>query len=271
MNTIVKSFLVLVFAFVFADLSFAGFGADIRLGKLIGEDNNFDLYLINTGISDSNISTDRITWYKDYDRNSFVNGGLDIFCEYPLGRRSYIGLKAGYTGFINMEAQSAYYLKYYYEDSASGDILSKYSLLSRTNIKSDAYEIPIAIYYKERISRTFSFFTGAGISFLFNEWTAEFYENTNNIPYTDANPKTPSNTDDPDKIYSYADSKTVSKVIPMFIIGAEARLNRKFSFVFDFAFRYSGKTSYTTPENFELSRDFSGIGANFYFRYYILP
>jgi hypothetical protein len=267
-----KILIVFLFIFTVSELSFAGFGFDIRLGRVMRENNNFDSYLMNSGISTPTITTDRLNWYKGYDRSDFLNYGIDLFCEYPISKTAQIGLKAGYTGFIDVEAQSIYYLGYYaYESGSSGDTILRPSVLSNTQIKSRAYEIPIAIYYKERVNRVISFFTGAGISFLTNEWTVSYYENTNNIPYTESNPKTASDIDDPSKIQTFNESVSSSKAIPLFILGAEARMNKRFAFVFDIRFRYGGKTKYTTRDNFELEHDFSGIGANVSFRYYILP
>ncbi|MDR3244033.1 MAG: hypothetical protein LBT79_04720, partial [Elusimicrobiota bacterium] len=179
-----KSIFIMVLALMFAavSLSYADFGLSARLGRNIGENNNFDHYLINTGISTPSITTDRLEWYKNYDKSDFINYGLEIFCEFPLSNKAFVGLKAGYVGYVNTDAQSVYFLDYYkYRNGSYGDIDKRYSVLYETSIESDAYEIPITIYYKEKINRIFSFYTGVGISFLSNKWTAKYYANTNYI------------------------------------------------------------------------------------------
>ncbi|MDR3048483.1 MAG: outer membrane beta-barrel protein [Elusimicrobiota bacterium] len=265
-----KIVLSLVLVSAVSVLSFADVGISARLGRNIGENNNFDSYLINTGVSSSAISSDRLSWYKDYDRSDFINYGVDIFCEYPITNKSFIGLKAGYTAYVNTDAEAVYFLDYYkYKSGNSGDAQFRQSVLYKTNIESDAYEIPITIYYKERINKTFSFFAGAGISFLSNKWTANYRGNINYIDNGASNPAASSASSDPNKIESYSESETSNVVVPLFLLGAEARMSKHFALTFDITFRYGGKTTFKTIENFELTRNFSGVAAALGVKYYL--
>lgn len=137
-----KKVLLAVCAVVFvAGISFAEFGASIRLGA-IGEDSNFDKIEKVHGISSEN-DTSNFTW------------GADIFFEkaglFGLKNESIFGIKAGYIQYSKEKVS--------FDDG-----------FERVSFTSKAYGIPVIVYYKHVLNEQWRLSGGLGVNFIANKW-----------------------------------------------------------------------------------------------------
>jgi hypothetical protein len=246
-----KVLLVLVLVGMSASFALADFGVIIRGGSLAGS-NNYNYFLYNTSVGhdeviepwDTDIKPSKGDAYpnKDLDDSNFSNVGIEVFSESPLGAKGVIGLRGGYVYYNKDTINNDFYYK---EDNS-------YHSLLINEIRSEAYSIPVMVYYKYNATKLFSFSAGAGFSLLVNKWTERYNQTTYWRP--NGEEEIPAN----DNTYTKINNKTLILIN----FGAEARLTQRFALILDLGYQGNGKTTYETVSFGTITRDFSGVFIN---------
>ncbi|MCL1971550.1 MAG: hypothetical protein FWG57_01000 [Endomicrobia bacterium] len=217
-----KLFFALFGLIYFSGFAFAGFGVNLRGGKLFG-DSIFDKY-------------DEHNYYivdggQDYKAN-FINYGADIFFEkrisneiFGLDGYGYLGAKVGYTIY-----EESYYRLH--TQLLGGN---------KFNFTSTAYAVPIMIYYnyEDEDNEHWRFGGGLGIVFLHSEYTYK----SSGFVFQDFDEK---------------DSRL--SVMPRLELGVEYTLVKRMSLFLNLGYQFNGKIETDfKPLDEKLWIDYSGI------------
>ena len=217
-----KLFFALFGLIYFSGFAFAGFGVNLRGGKLFG-DSNFDKY-------------DKHSYYipdgdHDYKAN-FINYGADIFFEKRINNEifglygyGYLGAKIGYTAY-----EESYY-----------ELNTRLFGGNEFKFTSNAYAVPIMIYYmyEDENNERWRFGGGLGIVFLHSEYKYK----SSGIVFGNFDEK---------------DSK--SSAMPRLEAGAEYELAKRMSLFFNLGYQFNGKIETDfEPLDEKLWIDYSGI------------
>ncbi|MCL1972328.1 MAG: hypothetical protein FWG57_04990 [Endomicrobia bacterium] len=244
MKKVISICLYLFFAFTYAQATFLeGFGFSLRTGVIKGSDNygsvmnSFDDYWSNNGYYESG-----------YDKSGGGNqqDGIDVFYEkaglFGLGQKHMLGTQIGYTKY--QDNHFSYTMQNFDVYSFPWPIVMRYENIYA---KSEAYSIPVSVYYTYLAGRKWKFSAGTGLTFLTNKFEG-YIKNTEH--------DTISGTTVENVIQG--NPKTDSIVIPTINCGIEFLIVKYAGLYMDFGWNLSGKTSAPTQYG-DVERDLSGF------------
>ena len=253
MKKIIFTVLVLCVAFTCAQASFLeGFGVAARGGGV--------LMSINTDTIQKDFEQ---SYPKGWTPGSSETGqdgsgnyGFDVFYEkagmFGLGSKNMFGVKIGYTKhsdvnfFCSMRS---------YDINSPSPFPTTYDEDS-IHIQTEAYSIPINIYYTYVANRKWKFSGGVGIAFLTNKISG-YRQTTTYSQKLVYDPQWGGNVYEyfpvSDTVYGKG-SKTDTAIMPTVNVGAEYMLFTFAGLYTDFGYNFNGKTEFNG-----LEQDFSGF------------
>ena len=185
---------------------------------------------------------------KDNFHNTFGNKdltesdgfvGVEGLYEWNLTQQDKIGVKLGVDFYGENELETSYFY-----EGAFGSVERAHEEMSE-----NTYAIPLTVYYKrDNGIKNWSFFAGAGITYIDSELELEYHDSEN----------------DHDKL-----SLSDSKVFPHIVAGAEYRFTQLFALGLEAKYNFSAKVDKDYNENNVVLSDRSGLSgavtARFYF------
>jgi len=238
MKKIVFAGLVFFAAFGSANASSGTFGFSFGLESLSSGNNYGD---IGNNFYDSlGGSWTPNNFFADSSGGNLGIPDAGIFYErtamFGLSENSVFGIKLGYT---------------LYEENSFDYPANQYTFTGMNTVslhgKSEAYAIPLSVYYAYAVGSRWRFSGGAGLSFL----TSKFSSYTDNLTFGGSD--------------ALASNQTDTIVIPTINAGIEFLLSSVFGIYADLGYNIGGKVSAPTGYG-NAERDFSGasfkIGIN---------
>ena len=238
-------------------IDISGFGFSLKAGA-ISSDANFKTFMSEFVKVQEDYG---MTSFLDIDDDTTAAAGINLFYEkkglFGLDKKHFFGASAEYLFYPKSQYERGFY---------ESEFIDSYPYLPGTEgyayyqtdmaLKSEAYAIPINIYYKYALSKKFKVSASIGLTFLHNEFTISGKVIDS---YTDSG--------DPSNDFFYEDSVTFSNsqniVMPNIGTGAEFAISRYLGLFVDIDWQLNGKAEWVPiGSDRKIERDFSGFTFN---------
>lgn len=228
--------LLLVLSTTASAFDWSGFGISARTGLVKGGNS----YESNINATLPSAAPWRFKSSSNADKAN-SNYGFDIFYEakglFGLSEKSILGIKIGYLNYSDNSFDVL--VRESFDIGATWD-------MEASKLTSEAFAIPINVYYAYQANKSWKFLGGFGVSVISNKFTG-YYKNST---YTTATQSSVVN-------FENTNSKNVTAIAPNINAGIELSIIKYVGLFIDLGYQFSAKL-----EDGSVYRDLTGLTFN---------
>ncbi|MDR2191680.1 MAG: hypothetical protein LBO62_02195 [Endomicrobium sp.] len=240
----------------------SGFGFSLKAGA-ISSDTNFKPLTDAFSKSAEDFGLEQ---YFENDDNQQVIAGFNLFYEqkglFGFDKKHSFGASVEYSFYPKSQYEIGYHLMEFYDYDQQPGIDGQHYVQEDMSLKSEAYAIPVNVYYKYALGEKFKVSASLGVTFLHNEFAISSKGKIEDIDYNDSS----------NSYSNYGGSsfeKSQNIIMPSIGAGAEFSISRYVGLFADIGWQLNGKVKWSPGDTSKaLERDFSGFLFNIVIKIY---